>query len=113
VIAALERVVVGATRPDLTLILDVPAELGLARAADRRGGPGERADRFEAEDIAFHQRLRRAFLDIAEGEPDRCAVVDASCDAAGVENRIWQAVAGRFLDEDDAEIDAARALANG
>src|ERR1700752_3631288 len=59
-IASLERLTVGADRPDLTLILDLEPEIGLRRAAERRqAGP---VDRFESEGLAFHQTLRRAFL---------------------------------------------------
>lgn len=112
-IAALERIVVGTTRPDLTFILDVPAELGLARAAERRGSRGEGVDRFEAEAAAFHAALRAAFLAIAEAEPERCIVIDGSRDPAEVEDRIWQAMVRHCFDEDDTDVEAARLLANG
>jgi dTMP kinase len=69
VVAALERVTVGPTRPDLTLILDLDPEAGLARVAAR--GVGQGADRFEAEALDFHVRLREAFLAIARAS--RCA----------------------------------------
>ncbi len=72
---ALETVTVGQTRPDLTIVLDLPAETGLQRASARRGNGA--ADRFEAENLAFHQALRQTFLDIAAAEPARCVVVDA------------------------------------
>ena len=64
--------------PDLTLILDIPPEAGMARAAAR----GVAADRYERLDTGFHARVRAGFLAIAAAEPGRCAVVDAS---AGVE----------------------------
>lgn len=99
-IAALERLVVSSTRPDLTLVLDVPAALGLARASGRRLSRGEAADRYEREDAAFHGRLRQAFLDIAKREPERCLVIDASGEADIVESRIAHAVNGRFFDHD-------------
>jgi dTMP kinase len=73
--------VAGEFRPDLTLILDVPVEAGLARAAARAGGEGRGGaaeDRYERMGRDFHQRLREGFLDIARREPGRCAVVDAS-----------------------------------
>ena len=72
----LEAVTVAGLRPDLTLVLDIDPQLGLARAARRRA-PGEASDRFESEDLAFHTRLREAFLAIAAAEPQRCAVLDA------------------------------------
>ena len=78
-IASLERVAVGACRPDLTLVLDLPAAEGLARAAARRGAAA--ADRFEGEGLAFHETLRRAFLAIVEAEPERC-VADRRAAAA-------------------------------
>ena len=91
-IAALERVVVGPTRPDLTLILDLPPEAGLARAAGRGAG----ADRFEAEAPAFHARLRAAFLAIAAAEPGRCAVIDAAAGPDAVEAAVRAAVSARL-----------------
>lgn len=88
VLTALERVVVGRTRPDLTLILDLPPETGLARAAARGEAAGEGPDRFEAEALGFHARLRVAFLEIAKAEPGRCAVIDASAGPEAVEAAI-------------------------
>jgi dTMP kinase len=73
-IRSMERVVVGDTVPDLTLILDMPARDGLARARARSAV----IDRFEGEGLSFHEKLREAFLAIAEFEPRRCAVIDAS-----------------------------------
>lgn len=93
-ITALERVSIGAVRPDLTLVLDIPAEIGVARAAARRGS-GVR-DRFEAETLAYHRALRTAFLAIAAAEPERCVVIDARDDADAVEARIWAAVETRL-----------------
>jgi dTMP kinase len=93
-IARLEQVVVGTNTPDLTLILDIPAEAGLKRAAKRRGKGG--ADRFEAEALAFHQTLRRAFLDIARTEPQRCAVIDALKSQKDVAADVWATVEARL-----------------
>ena len=72
-IATIEREVLGETRPDLTLILDLPAERGLERAAGRGGAEA----RFESKGLAFHQRLREGFLAVAAQEPGRCKVIDA------------------------------------
>jgi dTMP kinase len=91
----MEMAVVGSTTPDLTLMLDLPAEAGLARANKRRGG-GD-VDRFEAEDLTFHDRLRQAFLAIAEDEPRRCVVIDAALAPEEVEHMIREAVASRFV----------------
>jgi dTMP kinase len=94
VIRSLERVAVGDTRPDITFILDVPAAVGLARAASRRGRTA--VDRFEAETIEFHTKLREAYRELAEGEPDRCVLIDAQTDAAIVADAIWAVVNGRL-----------------
>ena len=100
-IARLEEVTVGTNKPDLTLILDIPPEAGLARAAKRRGrgkvrSKVRRADRFEAEGLAFHQTLRQAFLDIAAREPERCMVIDALQSENKVAAQIWSAVKARL-----------------
>jgi dTMP kinase len=93
-IRALERVTVGAMRPDLTLVLDVPAELGLARVHAR---PGARPDRFESEDLAFHRTLRAAYRELATAEPQRCTLIDASRKVDEVAAAIWQAVTSRLI----------------
>jgi len=90
----LERIAVGDTRPDLTLILDIDPEQGLARAARRSGADG--ADRFEQESLDFHETLRRAFLDIAEAEPGRCALIAADGDEETVAKAIWAEVSRRL-----------------
>ncbi len=86
----LERIVIGDTRPDLTFILDLPPEIGMARAGLRRGS--DQIDRFEAEDLSFHQQLRNTFRRIAEQEPDRCRLINASSSEAEVEASIWSAL---------------------
>jgi dTMP kinase len=96
-IASLERVAVGEVRPDLTLMLDLPAEKGLARAAARRGSKAA-ADRFEREDAAFHETLRQAFLEIARAEPQRCAVIDADRAPEDVAQAIWACARERLAD---------------
>ena len=95
VLNAMQRVTIGDLKPDLTFILDVPVELGLQRAAARRG-KGE-PDRFEAEDFAFHQDLREAYRQIAAAEPQRCVLIDASADAATVAARVWSALRERLF----------------
>lgn len=96
-IGKLEDIAIGELRPDLTLILDLPAELGLARAEGRRRERSERLDRFEAEDVGFHVRIREAFLAIAAAEPVRCAVLDAAGTPDEVEQHVWAAVEPRLL----------------
>ena len=87
-IAALEHWVQGNLRPDLTIVLDVPVEVGLARAG-RRSAP----DRFEREQLAFHEAVRAAYRTIAAREPGRVQVVDAEQPLPRV-----QADLGRVLD---------------
>jgi len=89
-IDALERQIVGATRPELTLILDVDPELGLTRAKGR-GASGE--DRFEKKGLEFHRSLRQGFLTIAAKDPGRCRVIDSSRPYGAVANDIWRIVA--------------------
>lgn len=88
-IATLEAHVLEGVRPNLTLILDLPPEAGLARAASRAGAE----TRFESKGTAFHGRLRQAFLDIAASEPERCRVIDATLPLEVVSASIWAAVA--------------------
>lgn len=93
-LALLEEIAVDGVRPDLTLLLDVPAEIGLARANARRGAAV--ADRFEREDVGIHERRRLAFLSLARAEPERFVVVDATDDPATVAEAIWLAVRQRL-----------------
>ncbi|NJM35134.1 MAG: dTMP kinase [Rhodomicrobium sp.] len=95
-IDALERIVVGQTMPDLTLILDLPPEEGLKRAAARAGSEGQETDRFEAMSLRFHQNLREEFLEIAKAEPWRCVVINASQPPEKVASDIWAAVCKHF-----------------
>lgn len=88
--------VLGDFRPDLTLILDLPVELGLARARNRMQGQAAAEDRYERMGETFHQNLRNAFHDIAAREPERCRIIDARDDVDQVADALWQAVAARF-----------------
>jgi len=72
--------------PDLTVLMDVPVELGLAR----KGGGGR--DRFESEDVAFHQRVRQGYLELAAGDPGRWLVVDATLPRREIGARVWRRV---------------------
>ena len=96
-IRELERIAIAAARPDLTIFLDIPSEAGLLRVSRRRNG--EPADRFEAEGIEFHAKLRKAFLDIAAAEPERCVVVNALAPEEDVAAAIWGEVKRRLLDD--------------
>ena len=92
---AMERVTIGDLKPDLTFILDVPVEIGMQRAAARRGSGAP--DRFEAEDVRFHRQLREAYRQIAAGEPKRCVLIDASADPGTVAAMIWTALRERLF----------------
>ncbi len=78
--------------PDLTFILDIPAKDGLARSKRRQSEIGSddaaSEDRFEKLDIAFHEKLRQGFLDIAQNDPDRCFVIDALQKPDEITNRL-------------------------
>ena len=91
-IRRIESVVLDDFKPDFTLVLDLPVEEGLARANSRGGSEA----RFEKFDHEFHERLRKAFLEIARRNPDRCAVVDAAQSEDQVADSIWKEVARRF-----------------
>jgi dTMP kinase len=93
-IKGLERVSIGDLAADLTIVLDIAVELGLERVRLRRGDAVP--DRFEAENVEFHQRLREAYLAIAAAEPQRCVVVDAGAAKEEVAKRIWEAVTSRL-----------------
>ena len=92
---AVERIAIDGTMPDLTFILDIPADKGLARAGLRRGN--EAADRFEKETIATHEARRQAFLGIAAEEPQRCKVIDADRPVAEISAEI-SALTDNLLD---------------
>jgi dTMP kinase len=95
-IGSLERIALKGVKPDLTFILDLPAEVGLSRASQRRASKGEGVDRFEEEDISFHQSLRQAFLSIAQTSPDRCAVINADQSVDEVAEAIWATLRERL-----------------
>jgi dTMP kinase len=92
-IISLTRLAIGDFKPDLTLILDLPVEEGLKRASGRGGAE----DRYERMGLAFHERLRQGFLDIARQDADRCAVVNAAANLEDVHQSILRAVKSRLL----------------
>ena len=95
IIRALERIVVDDTVPDLTFMLDVPAEVGLRRAQERRGKGA--ADRFEQETLSFHETLRQGFRAVASVEAERCVLIDTMAPMPEVAERIWRVVQERLL----------------
>jgi dTMP kinase len=102
VLNAMQRVTIGDLKPDLTIILDVPVEIGIQRAAARRGEGAP--DRFEAEDVKFHEGLRDAYRQIAAAEPQRCVLIDANAAPGVVAARVWTAVRDRFLKHDVSKV---------
>lgn len=95
-IASLERFVQGGLRPDLTLLLDAPLEVGELRAAARNAQAGS-SDRFEQERRDFFERVRNAYLEQAHNEPARFIVIDANAERTRVAEAIWAAVESRFF----------------
>jgi dTMP kinase len=94
-LAMLERlygIAVGDFQPDLTLILDLPVEIGLGRAAARRGTE----TRYEGLPIEFHRRVKAGFLEIARSEPKRCVVIDATQDIDTLAATIARTVGDRL-----------------
>lgn len=94
-INAMQRVTIGDLKPDLTIVLDLPVEIGLQRAATRRGSATP--DRFESEALSFHQGLREAYRQIAADDPGRCVLIDANSDPDTVAGRVWTALRDRLL----------------
>ncbi len=88
----LYKIAVGDFRPDLTLILDLPIEIGLKRAAERRGSE----TRYESLPNDFHARVNRGFLEIAAQEPKRCVVIDATGTIDAIAAAIADAVRDRL-----------------
>jgi len=91
-LTTLHRFALGSFTPDLTVILDLPAEVGLARVAARASV----GDRFERLDRAFHERLRQGFRQIAAGSGGRCVLIDGSSDPQTVHRAVLDAVEGRL-----------------
>ena len=92
-IAQLEQLVQGSLRPDLTVLLDAPIELALARARERNAQLGNAAgDRFEREQTAFFERVRAVYLQIARDEPQRMRVIDASRSLAQVQAAVRECI---------------------
>ena len=91
-IEVIEAEVVGPDKPDLTLVFDMPVEVGLERAFGRDMFEA----RFESKGLEFHERLRAEFLRIAASHPQRCAMIDATGTLEGVADQVWSAVSSRL-----------------
>lgn len=90
-IELLDAGIVADDQPDLTLVFDLPVEVGLERAFGR----GLFETRFESKGLAFHSRLREGFLEIARDHPERCVLIDADGTEDEIEARVWAAVQAR------------------
>jgi len=92
IVRRIETIAIGDCRPDLTLILDMKVEEGLKRSLGRKNTE----TRFEEMDVEFHERMRKAFLDIARRNSERCVVIDAAQDADAVAEAVFSAVKTRL-----------------
>jgi dTMP kinase len=91
----LRKLVLGDFAPGLTVLFDVPVELGLKRAGKRRGAD----DRYESMGLSFHERVREGFLAVARAEPERVAVVDSSRPVEEVARAVQEIVRARYPGE--------------
>jgi dTMP kinase len=91
-IAALERDALGGFKPDLTIVFDVPAQVGRERLAD-----GRALDKFERQDNEFFERVRAVYLERARAEPQRCRVIDSTASREVVEREVAKIVAQAAL----------------
>ena len=88
-VETINQFAIGNTKPDLTILIDLPPEIGLARVHARSDG---QLDRMENEAIEFFQAVRQGYLDLAKSEPKRFLVLDGSQSVEELENQIWQRV---------------------
>ena len=93
-VQSLNEVATGGLKPDLTLLLDLPPEVGLRRARALEDGDGatKARDAIGSEALAFHERVREGFLELANDEPDRIVVVDAAAPTSTVAGEAWRSV---------------------
>ena len=92
-ISAMNKISCGDIYPDVTIILDIDSQIGLARANSRGGGEG----RFEAKGHAYHEKVRSGFLEIAANAPSRCVVVDADRSTDAIAADIWRVIRPHLL----------------
>lgn len=90
------RLAIGDFKPDLTLVIDMPVDAALERASRRMQESKDREDRYEKMGAGFHETVRRAFLDIAAENPERCALIDGTKDKDAVHEDIWAVVSARL-----------------
>lgn len=97
---ALDRIVVAENSPELTIIVDLPVDIAQKRVTARQLQDGGEVDRFESEDMQFHERLRAGFLKIAANNTNRCIIVDGNQSRDEVAEIVWQTVVERFQLQD-------------
>lgn len=97
-IRGLETLALNGHQPDLTFVLDMDPGVAFARVGSRQieAALAETGDRFEKEDLAWHGRLRQAFLDIAAANPERCVVLPANQHEDALEQEIWDTLIRRY-----------------
>lgn len=100
VIESLYQTVAGQFNPDVTFIFDIDPEIGLKRSLKQLQVTPDKTesteDRYERMGLAFHQRLRKGFLDIAQKEPGRCVLIDATADIQAIHQKIVSILLERF-----------------
>jgi dTMP kinase len=93
-VEAINQFAVGLTKPDLTILIDLPPEIGLARVHARSDG---QLDRMEQEAIEFFQAVRQGYLELAEAEPERFLILDGSQSIEALKAEIWKSVEAAVL----------------
>ena len=89
----INRFAVGNVMPDLTLVIDIPTEVGLARIRQRAS---DLPDRMERENLAFFKKIRDGYLFLAQSMPDRVIVIDGTKSADAIEKKIWSELSARL-----------------
>lgn len=92
-VAAVNQIATGGLKPDLTILIDLPADAGLQRARQRASG---KLDRMEQEDPTFFEAVRQGYLELAKAEPARFLVLDGSQSIETLQTTIWNAVQPRL-----------------
>ncbi len=102
-IDALEELALNGYVPQLTILMDMDPKAAFERVEQRSAAQGMSVspDRFENEDLEWHQRLRKGFLEIAKNNPERCFIVDAQGDELEIAEKIWEIVKKQFPELDN------------
>ena len=95
-IASVNALAIGSTIPDVTFLFDMDVQSGLRRVQDRNLASGGESDRIEREDISFHERVREGYRQIAEKNPDRFVIMDASLSPEDVAVKVWSEIERRL-----------------